>query len=139
MNGFNCDEFADFAALTKSMPLDVRFIEFMPFADNDWSTKKFIPMDQILDKIREKHGDLEQIKNESPQSTSKGYKLKDSQGQIGVISSMSKHFCGGCNRIRLTADGNLKVCLFDNREVNLKQLIEREGGIEDSELEQVIR
>ena len=52
MKGFNCDEFADFAALTKEMPVDVRFIEFMPFADNDWSTKKFIPMDEILAKIR---------------------------------------------------------------------------------------
>ena len=59
------------------------------------------------------------------------------KGRVGFISSMSKHFCGGCNRLRLTADGNLKVCLFDNREVNLKTLIE--AGKSDEAILKIIR
>lgn len=63
------------------------------------------------------------IENEELSSTSKGYRVDGYEGQIGFISSMSQHFCGGCNRLRLTADGHLKVCLFDNREVNLKDML----------------
>lgn len=59
-----------------------------------------------------------------PSSTSKIYTVDGHKGTIGFISSMTDHFCGGCNRLRLTADGNLKICLFDNREVNLKAMID---------------
>ena len=59
-----------------------------------------------------------------PSSTAKIYSIPGYAGKIGFISSMSKHFCGGCNRLRLTADGNLKICLFDNREINLKSMID---------------
>lgn len=67
---------------------------------------------------------VSRIQGEPASSTSRGYKVAGYEGQFGYISSMSKHFCGGCNRIRLTADGHLKVCLFDNREVNLKEMLE---------------
>jgi molybdenum cofactor biosynthesis enzyme MoaA len=62
--------------------------------------------------------------DDCPTSTSKNYGLPGFKGSIGFISSMSDHFCGGCNRVRITADGNLKICLFDNREINLKTMID---------------
>ena len=122
MNGFNCDEFADFVELTRTKKVDVRFIEFMPFALNDWSKRKFISQADIVQKIIARYPDFEAMGNDLPQSTSRAYKVPGFEGQVGFISSMSDHFCGGCNRLRLTADGNFKVCLFDNREVNLKSL-----------------
>lgn len=62
--------------------------------------------------------------NDSPQATSKTFSIPGYKGQIGFISSMSDNFCGGCNRLRMTADGNLKICLFDNREINIKEMID---------------
>ena len=124
MRNFNEDELLDFVELTKERDLDVRFIEFMPFDSNSWSKNKFISMFEMHDIIKERHPSIERITGEHATSTSKGYRIDGYQGQIGYISSMSEHFCGGCNRIRLTADGNLKVCLFDNRELNLKELLE---------------
>ena len=89
-------------------------------------------MAEIHDRIQKVYPDIIRIENEAKSSTSKGYKIPNFKGQIGYISSMSEHFCGGCNRLRLTADGNLKVCLFDNREVNLKHMIE--AGATDEEI-----
>lgn len=82
-------------------------------------------MAEMHDKVTEGFGAerVTRIEGEHVSSTSKGYKIEGYEGQFGYISSMSKHFCGGCNRIRLTADGHLKVCLFDNREVNLKEML----------------
>ena len=69
---------------------------------------------------------------DAPSSTQKSYAGEGWLGRIGFISSMSDHFCGGCNRLRLTADGHLKVCLFDNRELDLKTLIESNAALNDS-------
>ena len=87
-------------------------------------------------KIKERFPDLAPTLDDEKSSTSRGYKIPGFKGTVGFISSMSKNFCGGCNRIRLTADGNLKVCLFDNREVNLKTMIE-EGKSDNELLEQI--
>ena len=75
--------------------------------------------------------------NDDFSATSKTYKIPGYQGSIGFISSMSDNFCGGCNRIRLTADGNLKICLFDNREINLKQMLV--DGLSDDQIIQEIQ
>lgn len=75
MNNFNCDEFVQFAELTKELPLDVRFIEFMPFDQNDWNNKKFISMTEIHDRIKQAYPEIARIQNESVSSTSKGYKI----------------------------------------------------------------
>ena len=83
-------------------------------------------------------GEVHRILGEPASSTSTGYKVSGFVGQFGYISSMSKHFCGGCNRIRVTADGHLKVCLFDNREVDLKTLL-RDGDTDDSAIVEVIK
>ena len=137
MKNFNDDEFGDFVALTRELDIDVRFIEFMPFSMNDWEKDKFISAQEILAQIKKKFNDIYALNNDSVDSTSRAYKVPGFKGQVGFISSMTDHFCGGCSRLRLTADGNLKVCLFDNREVNLKHLIE--AGLTDDELIVYIR
>lgn len=88
----------------------VRFIEYMPFGGNKWSDKKFFSYDEMLGKITEKYAKFRRIsEDETPSETSKLWKVPGFKGRIGFITSMSQHFCGSCNRLRLTADGNLKV------------------------------
>ena len=137
MKNFNDDEFCDFVDLTRTRKVDIRFIEFMPFSLNDWEKDKFISYKDILGIVKKGYPDITPLGNDEKDSTSKAYKVPGFAGQLGFISSMSDHFCGGCNRLRITADGNLKVCLFDNREVNLKHLIE--AGLTDDELITYIR
>ncbi|XP_053879079.1 molybdenum cofactor biosynthesis protein 1 isoform X4 [Malaclemys terrapin pileata] len=135
MRGLNEDELLDFVALTKNQPLDVRFIEYMPFDGNKWNFKKMVSYKEMLDTVRQRWPDLEKLPCEAS-STAKAYKVPDFQGQISFITSMSEHFCGSCNRLRITADGNLKVCLFGNSEVSLRDHL-RSGASED-ELVQII-
>ncbi|XP_064163483.1 molybdenum cofactor biosynthesis protein 1 [Anguilla rostrata] len=116
MRGLNEDEVLDFVALTKRKPLDVRFIEYMPFDGNKWNFKKMVSYQEMLDHIRQQWPDLEQIQG-GETDTAKAFKVPGHQGQVGFITSMSDHFCGSCNRLRITADGNLKVCLFGNFKV----------------------
>ena len=80
MKNFNCDEFVEFANLTKDRPLDVRFIEFMPFDQNDWNNKKFISMADIHERIQNVHKDIERIQGEEKSSTSKGYRIPGYKG-----------------------------------------------------------
>ncbi|CAM4537769.1 unnamed protein product [Lepidochelys olivacea] len=135
MRGLNEDELLDFVVLTKNQPLDVRFIEYMPFDGNKWNFKKMVSYKEMLDTVRQRWPELEKLACEAS-STAKAYKVPDFQGQISFITSMSEHFCGSCNRLRITADGNLKVCLFGNSEVSLRDHL-RAGASED-ELVQII-
>ncbi|KAG9462571.1 hypothetical protein GDO78_013843 [Eleutherodactylus coqui] len=135
MRGLNEDELLDFVALTEKQPLEVRFIEYMPFDGNKWNFKKMVSYQEMLDTIRQKWPELETVPTEIA-STSKAYKVPGFQGQIGFITSMSDHFCGSCNRLRITADGNLKVCLFGNSEVSLRDWLRT--GASEEELKQVI-
>lgn len=107
---------------TKDKELEVRFIEFMPFDANSWGDSKFFSFQQMLDEIKPVYH-LERENEGDKSATSKVFKVKGHKGRIGFITSMSDHFCSGCNRVRLTADGNFKMCLFDNREINLLDLI----------------
>lgn len=112
MNGINTDELNDFVQLTRDQPnLAVRFIEYMPFNENKWNQKKFYPYEEMLKTIRQRFP-LEKLPQVDRNDTTKWYRVADRsyQGKIGFITSMSEHFCSTCNRIRLTADGNLKVC-----------------------------
>jgi len=136
MNGLNEDEVLDFVELTRNLAVDVRFIEYMPFDGNRWNCKKMIPYQQLLKSIDEQFigvHKLEDLAND----TSKAYKVSGFAGQFGFITSMSDHFCGSCNRLRITADGNLKVCLFGNSEVSLRDQIRL--GKSDEDLLEVIR
>lgn len=129
MKNFNENEVCDFVEWTKDRKVDIRFIEYMPFSGNRWHTEKMVSYKEMLDQIRTKFPDFESLPN-APNDTSKAYKVPGHAGQVGFITSMTEHFCGSCNRLRITADGNLKVCLFGNKEVSLRDAI-RNGCSED--------
>lgn len=118
MKGINNDEIADFINLTKDLPLHVRFIEFMPFTGNHWDGDKVLGWQEIL-KIVEGTGlSFIKIKDEV-NDTSRKYKVLNYEGTFAVISTMTAPFCSTCNRMRLTADGKMKNCLFSKDEVDI--------------------
>nr|XP_013026506.2 molybdenum cofactor biosynthesis protein 1 isoform X2 [Anser cygnoides] len=135
MRGFNEDELLGFVEFTKDLPLDVRFIEYMPFDGNKWNFKKMVSYKEMLDTIKQRWPELEKLPCETS-STAKSYKVPHFQGQISFITSMSEHFCGSCNRLRITADGNLKVCLFGSSEVSLRDHLR--SGASQEELVEII-
>jgi GTP 3',8-cyclase / cyclic pyranopterin monophosphate synthase len=129
MTNFNENEVCDFVEWTRDRAVDVRFIEYMPFSGNRWQTEKMLSFNDMLKMIREKFPEFTALEN-GPNDTSKAYHVPGYKGQVGFITSMTEHFCGSCNRLRITADGNLKVCLFGNKEVSLRDAI-RSGCSED--------
>ncbi|XP_033279968.2 molybdenum cofactor biosynthesis protein 1 isoform X1 [Orcinus orca] len=135
MRGLNEDELLDFVALTEGLPLDVRFIEYMPFDGNKWNFKKMVSYKEMLDTLRQQWPELEKLPEEES-STAKAFKIPGFRGRVSFITSMSEHFCGTCNRLRITADGNLKVCLFGNSEVSLRDHLR--AGASEEELLRII-
>lgn len=136
LKGLNDDELGDFVELARQDRIEVRFIEFMPFASNNWSADKMIGYREMLAMIRSKYPNLQRLR-QSPHDVSKLYTAPGLKGSIGFISSMSENFCSGCNRLRLTADGNLKVCLFGREEVSIRDLLRK--GASESEIVEAIR
>ncbi|HWP96787.1 MAG TPA: GTP 3',8-cyclase MoaA [Syntrophomonadaceae bacterium] len=132
IKGFNDDEVLDFANLAYYYPFHVRFIEFMPIGDLDfWQEERVCTMDKIKKRIELEY-DLEaapQIRGNGP---ARSFKIKGGLGSLGFISPMSNHFCGLCNRLRLTADGKLRVCLHGKMELDLKEPMRT--GASDEEL-----
>jgi len=115
IGGFNDDEIVAMANLTKQYPLDMRFIELMPMYDSgDFGPDAYLPYSAVLEKLPE----AEPLPQDG--SVAKLYRLPGAKGNIGLISPVSAHFCGECNRIRLTADGKLKPCLHRQEEYSLK-------------------
>ena len=117
MKGFNENEINDFIAWTKDVPVHVRFIEFMPFSGNRWTSNKVVTLQQILDTVSGKY-DFVPLQGEK-HDTAKKFTVIGHAGTFAVISTMTSHFCGDCNRMRLTADGKLKNCLFSKGETDL--------------------
>lgn len=122
MRDVNDDELEDFCLLTQQYPVDVRFIEWMPFSQNGWNQNRFVAYQEMLQRLSPLQ--LERVQD-GPNDTTKWYKLPSdsSMGRIGFITSMSQHFCGTCNRLRLTADGQIKVCLFGASELSLRDVL----------------
>ena len=117
IGGFNDNEIAALAELTKRWPVDLRFIELMPMLDSPaFGPEAFIPCERVLQELK----DLTEEPGDG--GVAKLYRLPDAQGRIGLISPLSSHFCGECNRIRLTADGKLKPCLHGKAEFSIKGL-----------------
>eukprot|EP01125_Pyxidicula_operculata_P020528 TRINITY_DN7605_c0_g1_i1.p1 TRINITY_DN7605_c0_g1~~TRINITY_DN7605_c0_g1_i1.p1 ORF type:complete len:354 (-),score=64.04 TRINITY_DN7605_c0_g1_i1:199-1260(-) len=136
MRGINDNELVNFVEWTKDVPVHVRFIEYMPFDGNTWSDKKFMSYKEMISVIESSGYKLNKLPPEHPNETSKMYSVEGYAGQVGFITSMSDHFCGTCNRLRLTADGSLKVCLFGKTEVSLRDMMR--SGASDGELLHVI-
>lgn len=127
MRGMNEREIIPFVELGREQDLEVRFIEYMPFDGNKWSKGKMLSYQEMLDMIREKYPSLRKVQDHK-NDTSKTYEIPGFQGRIGFITSMTHNFCGSCNRLRITSDGNLKVCLFGNDEVSLRDIVRKSNN-----------
>lgn len=147
MKGINDQEVADFCALQTRFPrLHIRFIEYMPFTDNGWNMDGWVPYRDLLQQLEQQDNvQLVKLPEVDPNDTTKWYTTLENSnemkvdesgttakdkgfGQIGFITSMSQPFCGTCNRLRLTSDGQIKVCLFDGSStISLRDAI-REGA-----------
>lgn len=132
MKGVNDDEIIDFINLTKELPIAIRFIEFMPFDGNKWSTSKLVSQKEVLNTVESnfRKDNLIILENEN-NFTSRNYQIKGFVGSFGIISSVTNPFCDSCNRIRLTANGKLKNCLFSNSETDLLTTLRKGESIEN--------
>ncbi|PIN25145.1 Cyclic pyranopterin phosphate synthase [Handroanthus impetiginosus] len=121
MRGFNDDEICDFVGLTREKPINVRFIEFMPLDGNVWNVKKLVPYTEMLDIVGKQFTELQRIQDH-PTETAKNFRIEGHEA--------------GCNRLRLLADGNFKVCLFGPSEVSLRDPLRH--GVDDDGLKEII-
>jgi cyclic pyranopterin phosphate synthase len=131
IRGCNEDEIVDLASLAVSGDVTMRFIEYMPFDGRRlWGMEKVVSGEEILQKIQERYS-LIPLPHENG-STAKNYKFADGAGQIGIITSITEPFCSDCDRIRISADGKIVPCLFDNTSYDLRAVLR--GGASDQEL-----
>lgn len=120
MKNLNDNELIDFVKLTQDYPVHIRFIEFMPFKGNNWNWNDGIGYLEMMNTISGYFGSNNIVKLEQqPNETAKCHKVNSFKGSFGIISSITNPFCGTCNRIRLTADGRMKNCLFSTSETDL--------------------
>ncbi|MFC1873833.1 GTP 3',8-cyclase MoaA [Chloroflexota bacterium] len=130
LRGINDNEILDFARKTVEDGWHVRFIEFMPFASNEAETLGTVSAREIQERLKSM-GSLEPDAGAVGNGPAKYYRLPGASGTIGFITPMTEHFCGSCNRLRLTSDGQLRPCLLDEDEVNLKEALRNGASIED--------
>ena len=139
MQGVNEDQILPFVELTRDKDIEVRFIEYMPFSGNRWKRGKMVTFEEMLRRIRERYPDIYPLRYSESTSvidaknrhaahkndTSRSYHIPGFVGRVGFITSMTHNFCSSCNRLRITSDGNLKVCLFGNDEVSLRDILRK--------------
>jgi molybdenum cofactor biosynthesis protein A len=131
IKGFNDNEIIDFIEMTKDRNIQIRFIEFMPFDGNQWNKEKLVSYAEILEKVKAFYTKQKvERTQDKPNDTAKNHKIEGYQGSFSVISSVTNPFCSTCNRIRLTADGKLKNCLFSNTETSLLDTLRAGESIE---------
>lgn len=135
MRGINDDEIEKFAMWSMEVPYQIRFIEFMPIGHNNWKKELFISTEEIKNKIESTVGSLMpvQIKKSGP---AEYFMLEGAKGLIGFISPLSTHICVRCNRLRLTPEGKLRLCLFSDKEIDLKGALR--GGASEDEIRQIL-
>jgi cyclic pyranopterin phosphate synthase len=136
LRGQNDDEVADLAALALTLPLEVRFIEWMPFAGLGWDRQSLVPWTETREAIEAAHGPLVPREDEADATARTFHFSPPAPGRVGFIASMTAPFCHGCSRLRVTADGALKVCLFGSAEVSLRDAMR--AGATDDDLRQFI-
>ncbi len=137
MKGVNDDEILDFVEFAKNKNVNVRFIEFMPFADNNWNDAEFLSYKDIKKIVEKEYALIPIIRNGN--FVAKDYSIGGYKGQVSFISSISEHFCSNCNRLRISSKGEFRLCLFADevQSVNFKQLFKI--GLNDDEIEEKIR
>lgn len=117
--GFNDDQVEELAALTLSEPWTVRFIEYMPIGgDRELYRRRFVPADEVMARLERRFGPLERLAWGGT-SAAREYRIRGAAGNIGMITPMTEHFCAGCNRLRLTADGKIRPCLLTEIETDI--------------------
>ncbi|MCA9296944.1 MAG: radical SAM protein, partial [Phycisphaerales bacterium] len=133
VRGVNDDEIADFADFARLHDVDLRFIEFMPLdSEHAWDRARVVTADEMLAAITARH-ELVRDADDDPHSTSMNFRFADgAPGRIGIIASVSKPFCGACSRLRITADGKIRPCLFSHDEWDLRAVLR--DGADDAEL-----
>ncbi|GAA5913934.1 uncharacterized protein JCM6883_000126 [Sporobolomyces salmoneus] len=124
IKGLNDMEVPDFVELAKTEDLTIRFIEYMPFEKNRWSTSKLVPSSELLSRVqlRNLESPIDKLQD-SASDTTRAYRVRGHKGSFGFISSMTDHFCGTCSRLRVGADGGVKVCLFGPPALSLRPLL----------------
>ncbi|HXE43973.1 MAG TPA: GTP 3',8-cyclase MoaA [Conexibacter sp.] len=136
LRGFTEDELPAFARFAREHPYELRFIEFMPLdADHAWRPERVLTGEEIRAAIHALHP-LEPEPRE-PHATAHVYRFADGRGRIGFVNPVSEPFCGDCDRIRITADGRLRTCLFSLNETDLREPLR--AGASDDELEAIVR
>ena len=136
MGGVNEDEILDFVQLATERPILVRFIEYMPFKSNGWTSARLVPYKMALERIRERF-EVDAITSEDPSFVAREFSVNRGSGTIGFITSMTEDFCSTCSRIRLTPDGAVKSCLHYAEEFSLRDAMR--DGASDQDLEAIIR
>lgn len=132
IKGFNDNEIIDFIKLTQFLPISIRFIEFMPFAGNEWDRSKMVSQTEILNQVESHFLTENLIKLEDEKNfTARTFRINNYAGSFGIISLITNPFCDGCNRIRLTANGKIKNCLFSNSETDLLTAYRNGESLED--------
>lgn len=130
MRGINDNEICDFIEWAAKKNIQVRFIEFMPFSGNRWDWSKGVSYNEIMEKVNARFGNSVLKMPDKKNDTAKNYRLADQGGSFAIISSVTNPFCSTCNRIRLTADGKIKNCLFSGTETDLLNAYRRGENIE---------
>jgi len=133
IKGMNDDEIIDFVEYTKDKNISIRFIEFMPFDGNKWDTEKVVSLKDVLNKLSARYSKDQLVKLEDKKNdTTKNYKIEGYQGSFGVISTVSNPFCDSCNRVRLTANGKIKNCLFSADEANILESLRNGDDVKET-------
>ncbi len=129
IRGFNDDEILELAGLSFKYPLHIRFIEVMPIGVSDaWASYRHIPVFEIKEIIEQGLGKLQEVRKLLGNGPAKYYYQPEMQGSIGFISPVSDHFCSRCNRLRLTAEGKLRPCLYSGSEIDLRTTLRNSAG-----------
>jgi len=136
LRGTNDDEIEDLARLTLRFPFHVRFIEFMPFRQGESHDNKLVPASEILERLR-RMGPLTASDETQSNGPALHYRFENAPGKIGIISPVSNHFCPSCNRLRVTAEGRLRTCLFSSEETDLRQALRE--GLPEENIARIIR
>ncbi|HKK08942.1 MAG TPA: GTP 3',8-cyclase MoaA [Gemmatimonadota bacterium] len=131
MRGLNDDEFGAFADVTRERPWHVRFIELMPVGRNLHLTERFLPAAEMLERVASL-GELEPAEGPPGNGPARYFRYPGAPGTVGVITPLSHNYCDRCNRMRLTAEGGLRTCLFGEHEVDLKTPLRETGRIEEA-------
>lgn len=137
MKGINDDEILNFVNFVKDRNMNIRFIEYMPFSGNGWSEGKFIGYQEIKTTIENEFCLIPYISSKT--EVANNFYISGHKGMVSFINSISNHFCDGCNRLRITSEGSLKLCLFSpkNKELDMKNYL-RTGSFTDMEIAEII-